>query len=264
MVKCSKEIFKQSIWKMINKLLEKISRFFINLISINYKLNHKYQNKNQVTNFELILKLLKEKNYNPKYIYDIGCGHGQWTKKSLKFFPNSKYYLFDANNNNLEKLKLLKINNTNIEYKICLLSDDCSTYDFYNMGYGSSIYEEQTSYDRYVEKLNSTTLYNEISSDVKQYSNNLIKLDVQGAEINILKGLKEYINLFEVIILEVSLHNYNKNAPLFDEVMNFMNDNGYKLYDIYDLKRLGKEKSFLLQLDCVFVKKNSYLFNVKF
>ena len=60
------------------------------------------------------------------------------------------------------------------------------------------------------------------------------------------------------------MHNYNKNAPLFDEVMNFMNDNGYKLYDIYDLKRLGKEKSFLLQLDCVFVKKNSYLFNVKF
>lgn len=249
---------------MINKLFEKFSSFFKNLISLNYKLNHKYQNKNQVTNCELILKLLKEKNYFPQYIYDIGCGYGQWTEKSLKFFPNSKYYLFDANNNNLDKLKLLKKNNSNIDYKICLLSDDYSSYDFYNMGYGSSVYEEQTSYDRYVEKLNSTTLYNEISSDIKQYSNNLIKLDVQGSEINILKGLNEYINLFDVIILEVSLHNYNKNSPLFDKVMNFMNNNDYKLYDIYDLKRLGKEKSFLLQFDCVFVKKNSDLFNVKF
>ena len=249
---------------MINKLFEKISRFFLNLISLNYKLNHKYQNKNQITNCELILKLLKEKNYYPKYIYDIGCGHGQWTKKSIKFFPNSKYYLFDANNNNHEKLKLLKKKNTNIEYKICLLSDDYSSYDFFNMGYGSSVYEEQTSYERYVEKLKSTTLYNEISSDIKKYSNNLIKLDVQGAEVNILKGLKEFISLFEVIILEVSLHNYNKNSPLFDKVMNFMNDNGYKLYDIFDLKRLGKDKSFLLQFDCVFVTKDSDLLNVKF
>ena len=249
---------------MINKLFEKTSRFFINLISLNYKLSHKFQNKNQVTNCELILKLLKKKNYYPKYIFDIGCGHGQWTERSINFFPSSKYYLYDANNNNDEKLKLLKKNNINIDYKICLLSDNYSSYDFYNMGYGSSIYEEQTSYDRYVEKINSTTLYNEITSDIKKNSNSLIKLDVQGAEIKILKGLKEYINLFEVIILEVSLHNYNKNSPLFDEVMYFMSDNDYKLYDIYDLKRLGKEKSFLLQFDCVFVKKNSDLFNVKF
>ena len=80
----------------------------------------------------------------------------------------------------------------------------------------------------------------------------------------ILKGLKEFISLFEVIILEVSLHSYNKNSPLFDEVMMFMNDNNYKLYDIYDLKRLGNDKSFLLQFDCVFAKKDSNLFNVKF
>ena len=249
---------------MINKLFEKFSNFFSNLIDQKFKLNHKYQNKNQVTNCDIILRLLKEKNFYPKFIYDIGCGHGQWTQKCIKFFPNSKYHLFDANDNNLEQLSQLKKNNTNIDYKICLLSDDYSSYDFFNMGYGSSIFEEQTSFDRYVEKLNSTTLYNEISPDCKLYSNNLIKLDVQGAEIKILKGLKEYISLFEVIILEVSLHNYNKNSPLFDKVMNFMHDNTYKLYDIYDLKRLGKDKSFLLQFDCVFVKKDSNLFDVKF
>ncbi len=249
---------------MKDKLFEKFSRYFQNFISQKYKLNHKYQNKNQITNCELILNLLKEKNFYPKFIYDIGCGHGQWTQKCLKFFPKSNYFLFDANNNNLEKLKLLKKNNKHIDYKICLLSDDFSSYDFYNMGYGSSIYEEQTSFDRYVEKLNSTTLYKEISPNIKSFSNNLIKLDVQGSEIKILSGLKQFINLFEVIILEVSLHNYNKNSPLFDKVMVFMNDNDYKLYDIFDLKRLGREKSFLLQFDCVFVKKNSNLFKVKF
>ncbi len=132
------------------------------------------------------------------------------------------------------------------------------------MGYGSSIYEEQTSYSRHIEKIPSTTLLEEIPEKLKKSSSNLIKLDVQGAELKVLSGLKEFINCFEIIILEVSLHNYNKNSPLFDKIMSFMYDKNYKLYDIYDLKRLGNEKSFLLQFDCVFVKNDSELFNVKF
>ena len=64
--------------------------------------------------------------------------------------------------------------------------------------------------------------------------------------------------------MEVSLHNYNKDAPLFDKIMTYMDNKDYKLYDIFDLKRLGETNSILIQFDCVFVKKDSDLFNVKF
>ena len=70
----------------INKLFERLSRFFRFLISDSYKLNNKYQNKNQITNAELILNLLKTKGFTPKYIIDVGCGYGQWTKKLFKFY----------------------------------------------------------------------------------------------------------------------------------------------------------------------------------
>ena len=33
---------------------------------------------------------------------------------------------------------------------------------------------------------------------------------------------------------------------------------------IYDLKRLGNKDSYLLQFDCVFLRDNSNLLNVKF
>tara|TARA_Y100001960_G_scaffold281636_1_gene315370 strand:- start:589 stop:1047 length:459 start_codon:yes stop_codon:yes gene_type:complete len=151
-----------------------------------------------------------------------------------------------------------------LDYKICLLSNDNKTYKFYNMGYGSSIFEEQTSHKREVEEIFSTTLDEEIPTELKKYSNNLIKLDVQGAELMILDGLKDSINLFEVIILEVSLHNYNKNSPLFNDVIKYMNDKNFKLYDLFDLKRLGSNDSFLVQFDCVFARNNSELLNVKF
>lgn len=247
-----------------NKFFEKISKLFTSIINDNYKLNHKYQNKNQTTNSDVVLQILKNKQFNPKIIVDVGCGYGQWTKKMIKYYPDSEYFLFDADSNNEKKLKNLKNTFQNISYKICLLSDDNSKYKFFNMGYGSSIFEEQTNYTRKVEEIISTTLYQELSSKMNNQYNNLIKLDIQGAELKAIDGLKEYIDYFEIIILEVSLHNYNKNAPLFDSVMTYMATKGYKLYDIFDLKRLGGNKSFLIQFDCVFVKEGSELFKVKF
>ena len=248
----------------INKLFERISRFFRFLISENYKLNNKYQNKNQITNAELILNVLKTRGFRPKYIIDVGCGYGQWTKKLFKFYPSSTYLLFDADKNNNKKLDILKKNKSKLDYKICLLSNDNKNYKFYNMGYGSSIFEEQTSHKRNVEEISSTTLDQELPDELRNYSNNLIKLDVQGSEIKILEGLLDKINYFEVIILEVSIHNYNKDSPLFDQVMNFMYNKNYRLYDLFDLKRLGNNRSFLAQFDCVFVRNNSDLLNVKF
>ena len=246
------------------KFISRLIRFFKSLLTYNQLSNHKFQNKNQVTNANIVLNLLKNKNFYPNYIVDVGCGYGEWTKKLLNIFPKSDFYLFDADKNNIEKLDILKKKNKNINYKICLLTDDNKTYNFYNMGYGSSIFEEQTSHNRNVEKITSFTLDQELPDELKRQTNNLIKLDVQGSELKVLEGLKETINAFEVIILEVSIHNYNKDSPLFDKVMNYMNEKDYRLYDLFDLKRLGNNESFLVQFDCVFVRKNSELFKVKF
>ena len=249
---------------MLNKLLERLIRLCRILMTENFKQHHKYQNKNQITNSNLILSLLKKKNYIPENIVDVGCGSGEWTLKMMKHFTKSKYFLFDANCNNEKYLKKLANKNKNLTYEICLLSKDIKDYNFYNMGTGSSIFEEQTLHPRKIEKLKSSTLDIQLPDNIYNFNNNLIKLDVQGSEINVLEGLKKKINFFELIILEVSLHEYNKGSPLFLEVINYMDKNNYKLYDMFDSKRLGEEYSYLLQFDCVFVRKDSNLLNVKF
>jgi FkbM family methyltransferase len=240
------------------KILQKFSKFLLFLIPINYKKNHKFLNKNQVTNTEIILSLLADK-INPEYILDIGCGHGEWFLKCYNFFPNSKYLLFDGNKNNENSLSLLKKKYYNISYKICLLSDTIKELKFFNMGYGSSVYEEKTNFSRETELITSSTLEIELSRFNFNSSNNLIKLDVQGSEIDILKGLEKKISFFEIIILETSVKEYNKGSPLFIDVVNYMNKLDYTLYDLYDLKRLGNYGSFLVQFDAIFVKKNSSL-----
>ena len=181
----------------INKFLERITRFCRYLMTDKYKLNHKYHNKNQIVNTNFILKSLQNKNFNPNYIVDVGCGHGEWTKKMMKFFENSNFVLFDANEDNKKKLDQLVIENKNIMYHITLLSNDNKNYEFFKMGYGSSIYEEQTTHKREVKKIKSQRLVDVLPSDLKKSNNNMIKLDVQGSELKILQGLDDLIDKFE-------------------------------------------------------------------
>ena len=184
----------------INKTLERLSRLFKILINKDYFINHKYQNKNQVTNTDTIFTILKNKNYYPQNIFDIGCGYGEWFKKINKIFPKSKYYLFDANYENKKFLDKLSIK-YKISYKILLISNKIKKIKFYIMGYGSSVYNELSQHKRRIKIIKSTTLKKEINEYNILSKNNLLKMDVQGSELDILKGLKEKINIFESIIL---------------------------------------------------------------
>lgn len=249
---------------MISKLLIKIISFLRKILPLSVTINHKYLNKHQVTNLEIVMNSLKNRGYLPNNIYDIGCFHGLWTKKVLKIFKQSNFFLFDADISNEEILVKIKNKFPNVSYKIKLLSDEIKEYKFFKMQSGSSIFEEQTDHPRDIVYINSSTLSLEINDEIQKSQNNLIKIDSQGSEIKILKGLGQFINLFEVIILEVSLHQYNKDAPLFNEMNEFMISKDFRLYDIFDLKRLGNNKSFLVQFDCVFIRKDSDLLNVKF
>ena len=249
--------------KMFAKLLIKLISLLRNFIPLNSVLNHKYINKNQVTNLNVVINALKNRGFNPDNIFDIGCFRGLWSKQVLKIYKNSNYYLYDANIENEFFLNDLKKNYQNITYKIKLFSDDIKDYNFYKMQSGSSIFQENTSHAREKITLKSSLLSDEITSKIKKTYSNLLKIDTQGSEIKILKGLGEFIKNFEVIILEVSVHEYNKNSPMFDEVISFLKNKDYIMYDIYDLKRLGDTNSFLIQFDSIFVRKNSKLLDVK-
>ena len=66
----------------------------------------------------------------------------------------------------------------------------------------------------------------DLLSELKVRKVDLIKIDVEGAELEVLLGLKRTLIKFEpIIIMEVKSENKNK-------VMNFMNENGYIMIKI--------------------------------
>ena len=61
----------------------------------------------------------------------------------------------------------------------------------------------------------------------------MIKMDVQGAEMDVLKGALETLQTVKHIILELQVVEYNKGAPKRDEVIAFMDTIGYDCLGLF-------------------------------
>lgn len=86
---------------------------------------------------------------------------------------------------------------------------------------------------------------------------NLLKLDLQGHELQALEGAGSRLAQFEVVILEVSVLRIGE-VPIFHEVNTWMESHGFRLYDVipqYDRPLDGA----LWQLDAFFVRRDSAL-----
>ena len=83
----------------------------------------------------------------------------------------------------------------------------------------------------------------------------LIKVDVQGAEINVMDGAECILQETEVIILEVSLFKTMITNPEIIDVLVYMKERGYVTYDIFGFNFRPLD-SALSQLDILFVKEN--------
>lgn len=85
----------------------------------------------------------------------------------------------------------------------------------------------------------------------------LLKVDVQGFELDVLAGAGDFLQNFEVIILEVSIIRIGP-VPTFYEVMQYMDCKGYRLYDFLPMYYRPLDNA-LWQGDAFFVRIDSSL-----
>ena len=132
-----------------------------------------------------------------------------------------------------------------------------SEIPFYAMESGSSVLPENTSFDRKELVLPMTTL-DEVIADVALEGPTLLKVDVQGYELEVLRGGSQTLDRSEVVLLEVSLLEYNQGAPLMPEVIAFMDAAGFVPYDVCGQLRRDTDAA-LFQIDIIFVRPDSPL-----
>lgn len=201
------------------------------------------------------LKFYKQNGAQFKKILDVGAYNGEWKDTVQKIFPESEILMIEANK---DKEVILKKKG---KYIIELLgSEDNKEVNFFKcddnrIDTGNSVYLENTSMKFIPEVRKTKKLSSVIDKDEKF---DLIKIDVQGSEIDVIEGGKDIIKNSNFLIIEMSLQNYNEGAPKLLEVINNLNNNNFELIDIIDR---NYRNDILVQIDGIFRNKDKDIIN---
>jgi FkbM family methyltransferase len=176
--------------------------------------------------------------FHPHRILDIGANIGQFHKLAKQVFPQSFIFSIEASPDCEPYLKEFTE-----DYYIGLLAKDNSTYNYYSRkdaptGTGNSIYRELTKFysDDKLDVIKQVGIkLDDLFTEDSEFD--LIKIDTQGSELDIITGGMELIKKAKGVLLEVSLTQYNEGAPLYDEVITFMQSINFEVVDILDEAR---------------------------
>jgi hypothetical protein len=127
--------------------------------------------------------------------------------------------------------------------------------EFSQMETGSSVFDEASPYARKRLKKTLVTLDNllEAYKDFQQLD--FLKLDVQGYELEVLKGASTLLQHTEFVLMETSLIPINTGCPLIFEVITFMNSMGFQTMDF--CSQVRRKDGALWATDLLFINKSS-------
>jgi len=187
-------------------------------------------------------------------VYDIGAHKGRWARQMQRLMPGARLILFEANP--AHKADLIE---TGFEHYIGVLSQsNGAEVSFFSRqddagSTGGSAYKEKTPQYRDIKPARWPT--RTLASLVAEKGlpvPDLVKLDTQGAEIDVIAGGRELIAQAKYVLVELPVVEYNSGAPSFDSYMSVMKELEFFPVAVSEIHRYG---SIVIQLDFLFVSR---------
>ncbi len=220
--------------------------------------------KHRAANMSTILRDLKERGLKCTHIMDVGANTTSWSRMAKNHFPEAIFSLIEPQ--------------IEMEGRLQQFLEDFPGDNYYLTGAGSkkdtlvlTIWDDyagssflpnedeklkEKGKQRAVEITTMDDIVKENSLEIPQ----LVKLDIQGFELEALRGASSFFGKTEVFILEVSLFGFGsgQKMPEFAEVIRFMEERGYVPYDFPGFLRRPYDGA-LGQCDVCFVQDKGFL-----
>lgn len=196
---------------------------------------------------------LRRKGYCPAGIIDVGAYQGEWTKLVRRIFAGVPVLMVEAQQSKKARLEALCGNGVSLASAV-LGAEAGRAVTFYEMETGSSYFEEQSNAPRKASTYTTDTLDNLAAGMAGPL---FLKIDAQGAELEVLRGGGQTLERCELVQLEIAILPYNKGAPTFFEVLSYMEERDFVPLDVSGFSRPNGVD--LVQIDMLFVRGNSAL-----
>ena len=198
-------------------------------------------------------------------IFDVGAHHGHISKKFRDLLPTSVVYAFEPFKESFEQLKMNIASDPKITAYNFGLSNKDGMQSFHSNSssatnslfpsdkagiqtWGENLLETQKLVEAGFKTLDSVVQTMQIPKI------DILKIDVQGAEHLVIEGAAKACSqgLIRLVYSEIITQPTYKGQKRFDEALASFYNNGFDLYNIYNMSFTSEGR--LRQLDAIFTK----------
>jgi FkbM family methyltransferase len=232
---------------MLKEIIKKIFRFYGKRIT-NYHAPAKP--------FSEGMYFLKEFIKPPEWIIDVGSADGTPDITDAFPFGEYKYLVIDPApdfSDYLDSLKQKYQTKVVVEKCACGETNGTITLNVNKTGHYNSRYttnSDKGTINVPMKTLDSLVLENQLTGPI------LLKIDVEGAEHDVLRGSVDTLKLCDVVIIETWLNVKKAQSPAdFATIVTFMKTNGFVVFDFF--AGHTNKSGTVRHVDTVFVKQDS-------
>lgn len=241
-------------------MLDSSKKILKNLISLfGLEIRRKEQVIHQIPRASMYgcLQQAVKNGLTPETVIDVGAAGG--TPALYEVFPNANHILIEPLEEFAPNLSQLVTQLNKAEYIIAAATSTPGNIviNVHPDLVGSSIYKEEEDSDvNGVERTVPAVTIDGLCLDRGTRGPYLIKIDTQGSELEVLMGAKATLQNTEFVIMEVSLFDFFKGGSEFSDCINFMKDNNFVVYELFDLQYRLLDGA-MSQVDIAFVREQS-------
>ena len=203
------------------------------------------------------LARLKTQGLRPRVIYDVGAYQGDFALTCIDVWPEANIVCFEPLPHRIPDLKKLARRRPSITVNPTLLgAAERDAVQLFTAETASSVLVESAAPQRNSISCRQTTI-DAVAARMGEFPD-LIKIDVQGYELEVLKGATESLPHAAAILAEINLLDIHNDVPLLADIVSWLADRSFVTFEICGLARRPLDKA-MWQADFVFVPTNSPL-----
>lgn len=201
------------------------------------------------------------KHHSIDLLFDVGANAGQYGELSRMMGYKGQIVSFEPVHDAFQRLEKAAAKDPKWQINRYALGDvaGTSTINIAGNSFSSSIlnmesiHEEGSPESKYVgtQEIEIKTLNDVFHSFYQKGNKVLLKIDTQGYEKNVLEGSDAVLDKIDLIQLEMSLVQLYENEPLYQEIIQYLDERGFTLISLengFGNAQTGQ----LLQVDGIF------------
>lgn len=212
------------------------------------------------------LEDIRARGFDAKVIVDVGANETHWSTAAATHFPGARFFLFDPLANFERGMNAFVAAHPGSRCWLAGVGREDGFLQFNAVfdpdghpSSGSSFLKPWQGTDHKMEpqRVPVVTLDNLVKSGDLPNNPDIVKIDTEGYELNVLAGAQSLFGNVQLFIIETTLYPL-WNQPLFHEIVAYMAERDYLLYDIAGFNRRPKDGA-LINFDACFLKRDSPL-----